>query len=86
MNGRTEDSREPRFISASEISKYVFCNVSWYLDRAGAPKNRGAGVRIQKGITSHSTLKKRRNAVRIATWSIIALILVIVSYLFILLS
>lgn len=83
MNGRNDGFREPRFISASEISKYVFCNVSWFLDRSGAPRNRGSGTRMKKGIQSHSTLKRRYNAARVATWSVIVLVLVISGYIFV---
>lgn len=82
MKDRINPPESQRFISASEISHYIFCNVSWYLDREGAPRNPGSGVRMQKGVRSHSTLKKRYNAVRIATYIVVTLILVIIGYLF----
>lgn len=82
MKGRNDDFRSARFISASEVSKYVFCNVAWYLDKEGAPRNRGSGVRMQKGIKSHSTLKRRYNATRAATYAVVAIMLIMIGYIF----
>lgn len=83
MKNPNEDDSNFRFISASEISHYVFCSVSWYLGKAGAPRNKGSGTRMQKGVKAHSSLKRRYNAVRMGTYLVISVILVIVGYLFI---
>lgn len=83
LKNRSEDQVSPRFISASEISKYVFCNVSWYLDKVGAPRNQGSGTRIRQGIKSHSSLKRRYNSTRIATFAVMILMLAIIGYIFV---
>ena len=83
MKSRNNSSSDQELISASEISKYVFCNVSWYLDKAGAPRNPGAGVRMQRGVQSHSSLKKRHRTTQIATYAVILVALVISGYIFV---
>lgn len=82
MKSRNNAFGDREFISASEISKYVFCNVSWYLDREGAPRNHGSGIRMQKGVQSHSSLKKRHRFAQLATYAVIMLALVISGYIF----
>lgn len=77
MKGPNE-GRSRNYISASDISKYVFCNVSWYLDKVGAPRNHGSGTRMRKGTQSHSTLKRRYNFTRAATYAAIIVSLAII--------
>lgn len=37
---------------------------------------------MQKGIKSHSTLKRRYNATRAATYAVVAIMLVMIGYIF----
>jgi hypothetical protein len=83
LKSRNNPAADQEFISASEISKYVFCNVSWYLDKEGAPRNPGSGIRMQRGVQSHSSLKKRHRITQIATYAVILVALVISGYIFI---
>jgi CRISPR/Cas system-associated exonuclease Cas4 (RecB family) len=56
-------------IAASEISQYVYCPVSWYLKKAGAPPrspNLARGIRVHIGAGKRlSLLQKRENSSRI---------------------
>ncbi|MDS0257106.1 hypothetical protein ApAK_05390 [Thermoplasmatales archaeon AK] len=45
--------KDNRYISASEISEYVFCNVSWYMDVSGYPRNEGSSKRFEVGNRAH---------------------------------
>ncbi len=49
-------------ISASEISEYLFCNVSWYLDREGAPRSGHSSARMQAGVRSHAAVRRSYRA------------------------
>jgi CRISPR/Cas system-associated exonuclease Cas4 (RecB family) len=55
-------------IAASEISQYVYCPVSWYLKRTGAPPrspNLARGIREHIGAGKRlSLLQKRENSSR----------------------
>lgn len=82
LKNRNDPDWKKEFISASEISKYVFCNVSWYLDREGAPRNPGTGLRMQKGVRSHSSLKKRHRFTQFATYAVIILALLVSGVIF----
>jgi hypothetical protein len=82
LKNRNNPYGDPEFLSASEISKYVFCNVSWFLDKEGAPRNPGTGKILQNGVHSHSTLKKRHRAAKVGTYAVIILALVITGVIF----
>lgn len=51
-------TRDEEKISASEISEYMFCNVSWYLDREGAPRSGHSSARMESGRRSHAVVRK----------------------------
>ena len=40
-------------ISASEMSEFEFCSVSWYLDKEGYPRSGFSSQRMQRGIEMH---------------------------------
>ena len=67
---KSRDEEKP--ISASEISQYVYCPVSWYLKRSGVqPQSPG----LQRGIAEHrkaghrlAHLEKRERAAGAFRW------------------
>jgi CRISPR/Cas system-associated exonuclease Cas4 (RecB family) len=40
-------------ISASEMSEFEFCNVSWYLNKEGYPRSSYSSARMQRGVEMH---------------------------------
>ena len=76
----TLDSKD--YISASEISTYVFCNVSWYMDREGYQRSSFSGVRMKKGSKSHATLKWRYNLTRFAAALILLVVIAITIFIY----
>jgi hypothetical protein len=49
---------ENKAISASEISQYVYCPVSWYLKRSGVPPHSSS---LKRGIEEHEKAGGRLN-------------------------
>ena len=74
------DSNE--YISASEISSYVFCNVSWYMDREGYPRSSFSGERMKRGSRSHATLKWRYKLTRFAAALTLVAIIAIAIFIY----
>ncbi|MHB8360869.1 MAG: hypothetical protein ACYDAO_02415 [Thermoplasmataceae archaeon] len=40
-------------ISASELSEFEFCSVSWYLNKEGYPRSGYSSARMQRGVQMH---------------------------------
>ncbi|MEM3675832.1 MAG: hypothetical protein QXV22_02110 [Thermoplasmataceae archaeon] len=75
--------KDRRYISASEISEYVFCNVSWYMDVNGFPRNEGSSGRLEAGNKAHRKTETVRivshksGYAKVATVAALILVLII---------
>ncbi len=76
MNEKNKDE----YISATDISEYVFCSVAWYMDREGFPRSTKSSKRFRKGTRKHKFLLTKYAALKlgIIAFSIVATVLVIV--------
>ncbi len=72
-------AREDERISASEISEYLFCNVSWYLDKEGAPRSKHSSARMQSGVRSHAALRRNYRATGKAIYVTVGALLITVA-------
>lgn len=51
---------ESEYISASEIERFIYCPLSWWLERGGAD---GAGKELDEGVKKHAILSERVNTI-----------------------
>jgi CRISPR/Cas system-associated exonuclease Cas4 (RecB family) len=68
-------------ISASEISEYAFCNVSWQLDREGAPRSGHSSARMKAGVRSHRKVGRSYRSTGMYIYAISALLLATVAFI-----
>lgn len=73
--------KEKENISASEISEYLFCNVSWYLDQEGAPRSQHSSARMNAGVKSHATVKRRYRTSEVAVYLTAGILVITVVFI-----
>ncbi|MCL4328139.1 MAG: hypothetical protein M1151_06780 [Candidatus Thermoplasmatota archaeon] len=54
-------------LAASEIAQYSFCNVSWYLNKEGVPRDVNSNTRLRTGQRMHASLDRKVSVFRSAT-------------------
>jgi CRISPR/Cas system-associated exonuclease Cas4 (RecB family) len=71
---------EKDYISATDISEYIYCSVAWYLDKEGFPRSKKSSRRFRRGTRKHRFLLRKYNALKvgIVVSSIIAVVLLMV--------
>ncbi|QRF74522.1 hypothetical protein Thermo_00003 [Thermoplasmatales archaeon] len=71
-------SAKSKYVSASEISQYEFCNVAWYYQKEGYPRSKISSRRMASGRESHKKVEKSYVSLTlIVRILVIALVLVI---------
>ncbi len=77
------NSSQPRFVSASEISQFEFCNVAWYYQKEKYPRSRISSKRMATGRDRHRKLEKSYVSLTLMVRiMVVALVIVVSAILF----
>ncbi len=64
------------YISATEISEYVFCSVAWYMDKEGYPRSKETSKRFKRGTRRHRFLLAKYGFIKAAIVSLVIIVAV----------
>ncbi|MCL4332411.1 MAG: hypothetical protein M1148_01100 [Candidatus Thermoplasmatota archaeon] len=76
---------EDDWLAASEIAQYDFCNVSWYLNREGVPRDVASNTRLVNGRQMHARLDRNISTNRSLTGLLTGMAIVVSAILVVLL-
>ncbi|MHB1708676.1 MAG: hypothetical protein ACYCT2_04280 [Thermoplasmataceae archaeon] len=83
FTGPEHSSSQPRYVSASEISQYEFCNVAWYYQKEKYPRSRISSKSMARGRDRHRKLEKSYLSITfMVRIMVVALVIVISAILF----
>ena len=81
--GPEHSSSQPRYVSASEISQYEFCNVAWYYQKEKYPRSKLSSKRMAIGRDRHRKLEKTYVSLTLMVrMMVVALVIVVSAILF----
>ena len=72
-------SSQPRFVSASEISQFEFCNVAWYYQKEKYPRSRISSKRMAMGRNKHRKLEKSYVSLTLVVRIMVVALVIVVS-------
>ncbi len=84
--GSREPGNERKIVSASELSEYDFCNVSWYFTRNGYERSPAGVQRLEKGTEMHRQYeinyeKERKRSVSLLIAIVVVFFLMLIIFL-----
>ncbi len=79
FTGLEHSSSQPRYVSASEISQYEFCNVAWYYQKEKYPRSKFSSKRMATGRDRHRKLEKSYISLTILVRIMVAALVIVVS-------
>ena len=83
FTGPEHSSSQPRYVSASEISQYEFCNVAWYYQKEKYPRSKLSSKRMAIGRDRHQKLEKSYVSLTLMVRiMVVALVIVVSAILF----
>ncbi|MEM0156390.1 MAG: hypothetical protein QW597_07325 [Thermoplasmataceae archaeon] len=75
---------EQRYVSASEISEYEYCNVAWYYQKENYPRSKISSTRMSVGRARHRRVERSYNAltkILKVLGIVLAVVIVVIIYL-----